>query len=270
MGLGHEVHLLSQDRHPERQPFVDAVGDWDGGDAAACARCGRARARAARRAAPSTGPTSAALLPVYVADRYEGIEARTFAECSDAEIARYLDANVAAVRERRSRCARPQVALANHLVMGPVILARALAGDGALRGQGPRQRAGVHGQARPRALPGARARGARAAPRRCSSARATPPLSLWEALGDPELPRSARASARPGVDVARFAPREPRGAPRRALRALAAQLRWRATAAGQPSERRRARSRAIAQRGRRGARAPRPRARSRWWRSSAS
>ena len=29
--LGHEVHLLSQERAPEEFDFVDAVGDWDGG-----------------------------------------------------------------------------------------------------------------------------------------------------------------------------------------------------------------------------------------------
>src|ERR1700675_2462177 len=29
--LGHEVHLFSQDRHPERYAFVDDAGDWDGG-----------------------------------------------------------------------------------------------------------------------------------------------------------------------------------------------------------------------------------------------
>jgi hypothetical protein len=34
VGLGHEVHLLSQDRRPQEQPFVDATGDWDQG------RCG--------------------------------------------------------------------------------------------------------------------------------------------------------------------------------------------------------------------------------------
>ena len=64
---------------------------------------------------------------MYVADRYEGIQARTFAECSDEEVARYIEANVAAVSEVVSRAA-PDVALANHLVMGPAILARALGG----------------------------------------------------------------------------------------------------------------------------------------------
>ena len=41
----------------------------------------------------------------------------------------YLERNVAAVREVVA-LARPEVALANHLVMGPVVLARALAGTG--------------------------------------------------------------------------------------------------------------------------------------------
>ncbi len=58
-------------------------------------------------------------------DRYEGIEAKTFADCSDEEIARYIQANVDAVREV-AELVRPEAALANHLVMGPVILARAL------------------------------------------------------------------------------------------------------------------------------------------------
>ena len=65
------------------------------------------------------------MLPVYVADRYEGIEARTFAACSEAEVARYIEANVSAVREL-VELVDPQIALANHLVMGPVILARAM------------------------------------------------------------------------------------------------------------------------------------------------
>src|SRR6202011_3263759 len=124
-GLGHEVHLLSQERHAEQKPFVDAVGDWDTG----ALRVRRVRAASAQRAGSCTvyRPDIGGLLPVYVADRYEGIEARTFAECSDGEVAHYIDANVAAVRELLG-AARPEVALANRLVMGPVILARGLAG----------------------------------------------------------------------------------------------------------------------------------------------
>ena len=130
VGLGHDVHLLSQDRHPERQPFVDAVGDWDDGALRVRAL---ERPPAERGAEPPRGrctayrPNIGGLLPVYVADRYEGIQARTFAQCSEAEVARYVAANVAAVAELRELVA-PQVALANHLVMGPLILARGLAG----------------------------------------------------------------------------------------------------------------------------------------------
>jgi hypothetical protein len=124
--LGHEVHLLSQDRHAAERPFVDAVGDWDRGEL----RVRSVRAHAAERGGSCTAyrPDIGGLLPVYVADRYEGIEACTFADCTDAEVERYVQANVAAVRELRE-LVRPELALANHLVMGPVILARALAGE---------------------------------------------------------------------------------------------------------------------------------------------
>ena len=71
---------------------------------------------------------------------------------------------MAAVREVAAR-AGIDVALANHLVMGPAILARALDGR-ALRGEGPRQRAGVRGQAAPALPPRTRAEGLARRPRR--------------------------------------------------------------------------------------------------------
>src|SRR4051812_43446185 len=117
---GHEVHLLSQDRDPLAHDFVDAAGDWDSGELVLQTRREPARVTVYR-------PDIAGLLPLYVADRYDGIEARPFQDLSEAEVDRYLDRNVAAVREVAERV-RPDVALANHLVMGPVILARALEG----------------------------------------------------------------------------------------------------------------------------------------------
>src|SRR3954447_12840165 len=118
---GHEVHLLCQDREPESLPWVDAAGDWDGGSLAVRPRRSPVRATVYR-------PDIAGLLPVYVADRYAGVEARPFAELSEEELDRYLERNVAAVREVCER-AGVEVALANHLVMGPVVLARALGDD---------------------------------------------------------------------------------------------------------------------------------------------
>src|SRR3954469_14521790 len=113
---GHEVDLLSQERRPEDLPFVDAVGSWHDG---------LARVRVLREPVRVTAwrPDIGALLPVYVADRYEGFTAKPFLECTDGEIAAYGAANVAAVRAVVAR-ARPDVALANHLVMGPLVLAR--------------------------------------------------------------------------------------------------------------------------------------------------
>lgn len=200
--LGHEVHLLSQDRHPERQSFVEAVGDWEEGTL-------RVRALAASDTASPRctvyRPDIGDLLPVYVADRYEGIEARTFSECSDEEIARYIDANVAAVSELVARIS-PDLALANHLVMGPAILARALGGQVPYAVK-------VHGSAleytvKPdpeRFLPFAREGVCGAGGILVGSHHTA--ASLWTALADPDVQRRTRLGP-PGVDVERFAPRE--------------------------------------------------------------
>jgi glycosyltransferase involved in cell wall biosynthesis len=204
--LGHEVHLLCQDRHPERQPFVDAAGDWDDGvlrvrrlrdDRAGGARCVVYR------------PDIGGLLPVYVADRYEGIEARTFANCTDAEIAHYVEANVAAVREVVERAA-PDLALANHLVMGPVIVARALGGavPYAVKVHGSALEYTVKPQPE-RFLPFAR-EGVRDAGGVLVGSQHTA-TSLWRTLDDRDVERRTRLGP-PGVDVARFAPREPAAA----------------------------------------------------------
>ena len=67
-------------------------------------------------------PDIGRVLPVYVADTYDRFDAKPYPTLSDAELQHYIDANVEAVRAVPT----PDVALANHLIMGPVILARAL------------------------------------------------------------------------------------------------------------------------------------------------
>ena len=196
--LGHEVHLLCQDRDPLELDFVDAAGDWDRG---------ALRVQERRRPARCTvyRPNIGGLLPVYVADRYAGIDARPFPELDDEELARYLEANVAAVREVADG-ARPDVALANHLVMGPAILARALA-------ERVPYAIKVHGSAleytvkpHPRFLPYAH-EGVAAARAVLVGSRHTAE-SLWAALDDPDLPAKTRLGP-PGVDVHAFEPRAP-------------------------------------------------------------
>jgi glycosyltransferase involved in cell wall biosynthesis len=99
--LGHEVHLLCQDRE------MSALGADGPGSVTVHI------------------PDIGGLLPVFVRDDYEGFEVKTFSELSDDELDRYLEANVAAVREVVDATGGVDAALANHLVMGPVILARA-------------------------------------------------------------------------------------------------------------------------------------------------
>jgi glycosyltransferase involved in cell wall biosynthesis len=226
VSLGHDVHLLSQDRHPERQPFVDAVGHWDSGslqvrelqrfgvERTATSGDGRGRCTVYR-------PDIGGLLPVYVVDRYEGIEARTFAHCSEREVADYIGANVSAVSELLA-LAHPQAALANHLVMGPVILARALGGAVPYAVK-------VHGSAleytvkpQPERFLGLAREGIDHASAVLVGSRHTA-ISLWTAIGDDQLASRTRLGP-PGVDVARFAPREPHEAAA-GLRALGSRLR---------------------------------------------
>ncbi len=138
---------------------------------------------------------------MYVADRYEGFDALPFPQLDDAALQHYLDANVAAIRAAPS----PDIALANHLVMGPVILARGLAGrpyavkvhGSALESQFGRTRSAFCRYA----LEGIRgASGVLVGSRHTAE-------SLWEVLSDePALPEWTRLGP-PGVDVHSFRPR---------------------------------------------------------------
>jgi glycosyltransferase involved in cell wall biosynthesis len=170
--LGHEVHLLCQQRGVE----LDGVRIHN--------------------------PDIHGLLPVYVKDPYEGFEVKAFPELSDAELDRYVEANVAAVRDVARAAGGIDCALAGHLVMGPAILARA--------GVGP-YAAKVHGSAleytvkpHPRFVPYAE-EGVRAANSVLVGSRHTAE-SLWEALpGVPGLREKTRLGP-PGVDTDAFRP----------------------------------------------------------------
>ena len=209
---GHEVHLFSQDRHPERFDFVDAVGEWHDG---------RLTVRTLREPVRCTAyrPAIGAVLPVFVADRYEGIDAKPFAQLSQPELDRYLEANVAAVRDVAGRVAL-DAGLANHLVMGPAILARGLGGSVPFA-------VVVHGsdleyavKPHPRYLPYAHegvdaARGVLVGSRHTAR-------SLWTTLEDPALPARTRLGP-PGVDIGVFHARDPEAAAA-GLRRLATRL----------------------------------------------
>jgi glycosyltransferase involved in cell wall biosynthesis len=219
---GHEVHLVCQDRDPLAFEWVDAAGDWDSGALEVRSRRSPARAVVYR-------PDIAGLLPLYVADRYEGIEARPFHELSDEEVDRYLERNVAAVREVAERV-KPDVALANHLVMGPAVLARALSGVPyavKVHGSALEYTVKPHPRFKPFAVEGlVRAGGILVGSRHTAE-------SLWAEMDDPSVRARTRLGP-PGVDVGRFTPRSPEAA-RAGLTALhdrlAAQAHAAATAA---------------------------------------
>jgi hypothetical protein len=193
--LGHEVHLLCQERDPARLEWIDAVGAWSGGRLTVEDAAGGGTVTAYR-------PDIHGLLPVYVEDPYEGFEVKAFPDLTEAELDRYVEANVAAVRDVAERAGGFDAALANHLVMGPAILARAAVGPFAAK---------VHGSAleytvkpNPRFLPYAR-EGMEAAAGILVGSRHTAE-SLWATLPDvPGLEDKTRLGP-PGVDTQAFRP----------------------------------------------------------------
>ena len=119
--LGHDVHLLCQDRAAGELEWVNAVGEW--GDVGLEVR--DLREPAGPGSVTAYVPDIAGLLPVYVYDHYEGFEVKTYPDLTDAELERYISLNAAAVSDVAERCGGVGAALANHLVAGPAILARA-------------------------------------------------------------------------------------------------------------------------------------------------
>jgi glycosyltransferase involved in cell wall biosynthesis len=194
--LGHEVHLLCQDRHAGELPFVDAVGRWEDGEL---------QVEVIREPVKVTAylPDIGRILPVYVQDEYEGFDAKPYPELSDEQIEHYVSANADAVREVAGR-ADIEVALANHMVMGPVILARGLDAPYAVK---------IHGSAltytvaphRERFLPYA-AEGLGKAGAVLVGSRHTAE-GLWEVMDDPAIEEKTRLGP-PGVDADEFIPRD--------------------------------------------------------------
>jgi glycosyltransferase involved in cell wall biosynthesis len=174
--LGHEVHLLCQDRRVR----LDGVEIHN--------------------------PDIGGLLPVFVKDPYDGFEVKAFPELSEEELTAYLHANVAAVREVAQGAGGIDAALANHLVMGPAILARAGVAPFAAK---------VHGSAleytvkpHPRFLPYAE-EGMEAAAGVLVGSRHTAE-SLWAAVPAVGGLEEKTRLGPPGVDTQEFRPRGPR------------------------------------------------------------
>lgn len=85
--LGHEVVVFCQDPHPERHDLGGAA---------------------------VVRPDIGGVLPVFVVDRYEDLEARRVQDLSPAERQRFVDANAAALREHLPA----GLVFTNHLLLG--------------------------------------------------------------------------------------------------------------------------------------------------------
>ena len=213
-GQGHSVHLLCQDRAAAELEWVNAVGEWGSGGL----ELRDLREPAGAGSITVYVPDIAGLLPVYVYDEYEGYEVKTYPDLSDEELERYIAMNVAAVRDVAERRGEIGAALANHLVAGPAILARAgLAFAVKVHGSDLSYTVRPHAE---RFVPLAREGMEAAAGVLVGSFHTA--SDLWETVGLAGLPEKTRLGP-PGVDIESFRPL-PRAEAEAGVRRLAARL----------------------------------------------
>src|SRR5512134_3472217 len=118
---------MCQEGHPERYPWIDAVGTvGPDGVAISAAETGGAGPGRCVLLRPDIG----SLLPVFVLDEYEGFATvKTFLDLTDEELDAYLARNVEALRTAADWHGA-EIAIAGHAIPGAAVARRAL-GDGA-------------------------------------------------------------------------------------------------------------------------------------------
>jgi glycosyltransferase involved in cell wall biosynthesis len=174
--LGHDVTLICQERRADR---------FDLGP----------RVRVVR---PEIGP----LLPVFVVDRYEGVEARHVADLSAAELHRYTTANADAIGAELAQ-GDVDLVLANHAVMGGPVAAAACrsATPYAVKVHGSELEYAIRGRPALAELARDSLNGARAV-----FAGSAHIISVTEELLGEGAYRGAMRIVPPGVDTENFAP----------------------------------------------------------------
>jgi len=197
---GHTVDLLAQDSQADELDWVDAIGSLAPDGAVTGVEVLRDPV-----AVTVWQPDIDGLLPVYVKDRYTGFRVETFVACTPQEVEAYVVANaraIAAIAARR----RPDLALINHIVMGPLAAARGLPLDVpyAVKVHGSDLEYAV-AQDPARFVPLALEGIARAATLLVGSGHTA--RRMFELLGDPALAERTRLGP-PGVDTDAFAPRQ--------------------------------------------------------------
>jgi glycosyltransferase involved in cell wall biosynthesis len=201
--MGHDVHLFCQDIEAGELDWVDAVGLWNGGPGEGIGELDLRPVRESRPGGSVTvyRPPIGNVLPVFVEDPYEGFEARAYPRLSDAEIESYIAVNVAAVRQVEALIGGSDAALANHLLMAPVILARAGVSSYAVKNHGSDLEYTV--KPNPRFVPYVEEGLAPAASILVGSWHTA--ASLWDAIPGLDLKQKTGLGP-PGVDTEEFSP----------------------------------------------------------------
>jgi glycosyltransferase involved in cell wall biosynthesis len=220
-GLGHDVHLFCQDLEAEELPWVNSVGLWSGGPGGGIGGLDVRRLRDSPEGGSVTvyRPPIGRVLPVYVEDPYEGFEARAYPRLSEREVESYISVNVAAVREVEDLIGGSDAALANHLLVAPVVLARAGVRPYAVKHHGSDLEYTV--KPNPRFVPYAEEGLGPAAAILVGSWHTA--ASLWEAIPGLEL-ESKTGLGPPGVDTDEFSP-QPRAEAEQRILELAGAIR---------------------------------------------
>jgi glycosyltransferase involved in cell wall biosynthesis len=195
--MGHDVVVICQDPAPDADELLGA-----------------------RVVRPHIGP----LLPVFVLDRYEGVEARRVQDMTPSELDRVVEANAAAIRAELPA----ELVLVNHVLLGAPVGAAAGV-PYMLKAHGSELEFSIRASPMLAAWARASLDGARAIIVGSDHIRRV----VEEVLGPgPHMERVERVP--PGVDIARFRP-EPR---RQALASLVAEARRDPPPALVPDERR--------------------------------
>ena len=126
---GHDVILFCQEREPANYSFIDSLWTLDATNTA-LQLVGEERPRHGEGSCRLVRPDLGGRLLVYVDGPFAGFETsevKTFQDAPDEWIDSYIEANVAALRTAFSKW-EPDIVLAQHAVMQPHVVRRALRG----------------------------------------------------------------------------------------------------------------------------------------------
>ncbi|WP_186843785.1 glycosyltransferase family 4 protein [Acetobacterium tundrae] len=124
--IGHQVNLFCQENDPDKFDFIEKAFDFNGENS-------KSRMIYSKKT-PYMGkcdlyrPNLNGFLPVYVYDKYEGYEVKTFTSCTKEEIESYIENNRQAINTALVNTHTDMV-WTNHTIMQPVYVARSHLGQ---------------------------------------------------------------------------------------------------------------------------------------------